>query len=335
MNTAPATSAHGYRRWSGQLSRRRWTWLAIFVAGVRLTNRATKVRGLVWMSFMFAVGSCALFYMLARLEILAGSDEASDMYGLINMFLHVDLSGVKQLADFREVLWRSVFLFMFKGELFWVFVVIMRAGPGLIADDLKARALPIYFARPVTPLTYMMGKWMVVAFFIGMVVLVPNLLALIFGTLTTGGLQTFGQTLALAGDLLITGGGVVVFGGAVVLALSSLSSDKRYVMVGWVAFCLLPVMAQAVLFKVLPDETTSGWLGSVSLYRDITVTADWVFGIRAAWESTPLPREVFDRALGRQSTLVYPAVVLLTFTIGSLLICYCRVVRFSRSAANA
>jgi len=219
-------------------------------------------------------------------------------------------------------------------ELFWVFVVIVRAGPGLIADDLKARALPIYFARPITPLTYLAGKWMVVAFFIGMVVLVPNLLALILGTLVTGGLQTFGQTLGLGWDLLVTGVGVMVFGGAVVLTLSSLSSDKRYVTVGWVAICLLPVMAQAVLFDVLPDEVTGGWLGSVSLFRDITVTADWVFGIREAWESTPLPREVFDNALGRPIALFYPASVLLAFMVGSFFICYRRVLRFSRSAAS-
>ncbi len=334
MSTAPASNATKYRRWSDQPSRRRWTWLAVFVAGVRLTNRATKVRTLIWMSLSFPIGSCAFFYMLAQLELLANTSEASGMYEFIKTFLRVDLSGVSRLAEYREVLWRTVFLFTFKAELFWVFVVVVRAGPGLIADDLKARALPIYFARPVTPLTYLIGKWMVVAFFIGMVVLVPNLLALILGTLVTGGLHTFGQTLGLGYDLLVTSVGVMIFGGAVVLALSSLSSDKRYVTVGWVALCLLPVMAQAILFDVLPHEVTGGWLGSVSLYRDITVTADWVFGIREAWESTPLPRGVFDNALGRPISPFYPISVLLFLMVGSFYICYRRVVRFSRSAAN-
>jgi ABC-type transport system involved in multi-copper enzyme maturation permease subunit len=286
------------------------------------------------MSLVFPVGSCVLFYMLAQLESLADTPDAAGMYEFIKVFLRVDLSGVSRLAEHREVLWRSVFLFTFKAELFWVFVVIVRAGPGLIADDLKSRALPIYFARPVTPLTYLAGKWMVVACYIGLVVLVPNLLALILGTLVTGGLQTFGQTLGLGWDLVVTGIGVMVFGGAVILALSSLSSDRRYVTVGWVAVCLLPLLAQAILFDVLPEDATRGWLGSVSLFRDITVMADWVFGIREAWESTPLPREVFDKALGRPISLFYPASVLLAFMIGSFCICYRRVLRFSRSAAS-
>jgi hypothetical protein len=174
-----------------------------------------------------------------------------------------------------------------------------------------------------------------VASFIGMVVLVPNLLALILGTLVTGGLQTFGQTLGLGLDLLITSVGVMVLGGAVILALSSLSSDRRYVTVGWVAICLLPLMAQGILFDALPEDATSGWLGSVSLFRDVTVMADWVFGIRAAWESTPLSPEVFERALGRPISLFYPACVLSAVMMGSFLICYRRVLRFSRSAASA
>jgi len=107
-----------------------------------------------------------VFYLLAQLEILAGTRQAEGLYALVKTFLGVDLSSASRLAEYREVLWRSAFLFLFsKAELFWVFILGAFVGPGLIADDLKARALPIYFARPVNPRTYLLGKWTVIAFF--------------------------------------------------------------------------------------------------------------------------------------------------------------------------
>ena len=87
----------------------------------------------------------------------------------------------------------------------------------VIADDIKSRALPIYFARPIVPLTYLLGKWLVVAAYIGVVMLVPNLLSLMLGVLVTGGLQTVGETARLGFDLIVSGVGVMVVGGALIL----------------------------------------------------------------------------------------------------------------------
>jgi ABC-type transport system involved in multi-copper enzyme maturation permease subunit len=288
----------------------------------------------MWMSLGFALASCSMFYILAQLEILAGTPEAAGLYSFVKTLLGVNLDGISRLAEFREVLWRSAFLFLFKGELFWVFIVTALSGPGLIADDIKARALPIYFARPVTPFTYLLGKWLVVAFFASLAILMSNLLGLIFGVIVTGGLATWGQTIRLGVDLLLCGVGVTLFAGVLMLALSSVSSDKRYVTVGWLAVGVLPMMAQGILYESLPQEATSRWLGSISLYGDIAALAEWKFGIRTAWESMPIPQEVFRGALGPEIAPIYPGVVLLIITIVSIWFCYRRVLKFSRSAAN-
>ena len=61
--------------------------------------------------------------------------------------------GNTHVEEFRELLWSSVYLLTIKIQLLWVVVVVAQVGPGLIAKDLKTRALPIYFAKPVTPIT--------------------------------------------------------------------------------------------------------------------------------------------------------------------------------------
>jgi ABC-type transport system involved in multi-copper enzyme maturation permease subunit len=334
MSASPPTNPHKYQRWADRPKRLRSAWPAIMLAGIRQVNQSTRTRGLVWVSLGFALASCSLFYALAQLEILAGTPEAAGLYGFVKTLLGVELSGVSRLAEFREVLWRAAFLFLFKAELFWVFVVAAFSGPGLIADDMKARALPIYFARPVTPFTYLLGKWMVVAFLGSLAILASNLLGLIFGVIVTGGLATVWQSIRLGIDLLICGGGVTVLVGVLMLALSSACADKRYVTVAWVAVAVLPMGVQGILFDALPRKATTGWLGSISLYGDLAALAEWKLGLRGALASLPIPREEFSDALGRAIDPVYPGFVLLGIAVISAWFCYRRVLRFSRSAAN-
>lgn len=334
MNATAPSKPHVYRRWADRPARRRWAWPAIMMAGIRLVNKEKRTRGLLWTSLGFAGGSCGLFYALAQLEMVAGSSEAAGLYEFIRIALGVDLEGVSRLPEYRETLWRATFLFLLKVELFWAFIVAVFIGPGLIADDLKTRALPIYFARPVTPLTYLFGKWTVIGVYVGLTVLASNLLGLFFGVLVTGGLQTFPQTARLGSDLLLCGIGVTVFAGVLMLALSSMSLDKRYVTVGWLAVCVLPEITQSILFEALPRQATRGWLGSISLYGDITTLVEWKLGVREALQAMPLPQEALREALGRGGDPVYPACVLLAVGAASFWFCYRRVLRFSRSAAS-
>ena len=323
-----------YERWPGKLSAGWHTWLALVSTGIRLAYNRAHVRFLLSMSLGFIIATCGVFYVISFVETLVGRQETRGAYEFIKTFLGVDLSGVSRMADYREVLWKSTFMLVIKIQLVWVLIVVARIGPGLIADDLKSRALPIYFARPLQPLTYLTGKWMVAAAFIAVVTLVPNLVSLIVGTLMTGGAGSAGQTLALAGQLCLSGAGLMIVAGAMILALSSLCADKRYVTICWLAVCILPMTAQSILTEELPRGEAVGFLGSISLGGDFTILTEWALGLRRALEATPLPPRAFNQALGAPIEPIYPAVVLLGITVASLLVCYWRVVRFSRAAAN-
>jgi ABC-type transport system involved in multi-copper enzyme maturation permease subunit len=333
MNAQSIPNPHRYERWSGRLGGQWCTWLAIVRVGVRLAAKPASTRLILLMSSAFLVGNCCVFYVLSVVEILGASPQFRGLYGLLEVILGVDLSGLARISEHRETLWRMVFLVMLKAQLACVAVILAQAAPGLIANDLKSRALPIYFSKPLTPLTYLLGKWTIVAAFVGALTVAPNLLSLLIGTLLTGGLNSWGQTLHLAGDLVLLGAGIMAISGVVILALSAASADRRYVTVAWLAICLLPIVAQGVLDEAIPSTSTGGFLASISPYRDITVLANWLFDMHAAYRAMPLPSRAIEPALFRSLDPIYPALVLATVTLLAAVLAYRRVLRMSRAAA--
>jgi hypothetical protein len=334
QTTASTVDPHHYHRWHGQLSRGRWTWLTIASHGIRHGLNHAKTRTMVLSSFLLVVGLCIMFFVLAQLEQMIGTQQARGMLEFVRSMLQVDLSGVMSLSNMREPLWRSAFLLVMQVQNFWVLLIVARVGPGLISNDLKSRALPIYFSKPVTPLTYVLSKWLVVAAFVAMVTVVPNLIGLIAGTALTGGLDTWGQTLNLAWDLTAMGLLLMLLAGFAVLLLSSLTADRRYVTVGWVALCIVPTVLQQILRDTLPAEKLNGFLGSLSPVGNLKSIGQWMFDMQASWAASGLPEQAYEQALGGTAPAKFPAIVFGVVIVVTAVWCYRRVVRFSQSAAN-
>jgi len=334
MTTASADQAHHYQRWQGTLGKSHWTWPAIVSNGITSAFKHAITRVLILTSGTTVLAAVGLFYAISLLESVVGTEQAKGLYDVLGTLLKIDISGITRLAEFRDVLWRSTFLMITKIQMGWVLFVVARIGAGLIAKDLKARALPIYFSKPVTPATYLFGKWAVVAFFVAFAIPIPNLISVVLGTVLTGGPGTTVQILGLALDLVVSGLMVCVVSGAIILALSSATSEQRYVMVAWMAICFLPIIAQTIIDKSLPADVTSGWLGCISLRDDIIVLTDRLLHIRQALAATSLPAERFTQALGRYVDPGKAATVLCTVTAAAICFSWRRVVRFSRMAST-
>ncbi len=334
MTTAASDRAHQYQRWRSESCLSHWTWPAIVANGISLSLKHAKTRVLILTSGTVVLAAVGIFYAISILESLVGTEEAKGLYDFLNVILHIDITGITRLAEFRDILWRSTFLVAIRMQMIWVMLIVARIGAGVIANDLKARALPIYFSKPITPTTYLLGKWMIVAFFVSLVMLIPDIIALGLGVTLTGGPGTMGQVFKLGLELLACGVVVCIVTGSIILALSSITSDQRYVTVGWVAVCLLPIFAQKIIFQSLPPESVTGWLGCVSLYDNLAVVMERLLYIREGLESTSLPVERFARALGRPVDLAKAVTVLGAVTVAAAVFSWRRVVRFSRMAAS-
>ena len=133
--------------------------------------------------------------------------------------------------------WTSVtpagFLSFIEGQRFFVFLITVIVGAGLIARDKRENGLSLYFSRPISLLDYLGGKVLVVLAAYSAVTLVPSLLLCLFAYLvdpTAAGLDLLLLTpLRLLVVSVFTGAGISL----VLLALSSMGTRTVLVVVWW------------------------------------------------------------------------------------------------------
>jgi hypothetical protein len=141
------------------------------------------------------------------------------------------------------------------------FLMAMFAGSGAVANDTRAGAFQFYFARPVTPTEYLIGKLVPPVVLTAIVGMVPPLLV--------GGLRV---ALARDGAEVLTVWSLPLKGMAIgaleavafaipAVALSSLSRSATYVQGGFAALFLLPWIGGLALIH----GTRSAWPGLLSL----------------------------------------------------------------------
>ncbi len=235
----------GYQHWSGRLTGHRWRWLAITHHGVKIAMRSYFLRYVLlaaWVPALVLVTTLSAWGLLER---------KSKMARTFIQFMQFMNPGV--VADPRHycgAVWRLAYGYFFHVELFFAMLVILIVGPGLISRDLRVNALPLYFSRPLRRVDYFLGKLGVVVTFLGMVLIVPAVIAYILGLLFSVDISavrdTFGLLLgAIAYGLLIS-----VSAGMLILALSSLCRNSRYVALLWLGLWFVSSVVSSVLTAV-------------------------------------------------------------------------------------
>jgi ABC-type transport system involved in multi-copper enzyme maturation permease subunit len=202
----------GYYHWDGRLVERRFPWLPITRTGILLAFKKRGFRFLFAGAFFPGIVFLGIIYISENLEnfqaMLRGSDR----------LISITPGSFKTFLTFPPVLFLMIAMMVF-------------AGSGLIADDLKHNSLQIYFSRPLRKKDYLLGKMAVVFFFILAVTLVPGLLVYIFKLIFAGSFKFFLSYPWLVLSIVGFSAFLAVFFAFYTLLLSSLSKNSRYVMV--------------------------------------------------------------------------------------------------------
>ena len=221
----------GYQHWSGKLSGHAWRWLAIARHGVRGGLKNRGVRLFLMISWLPAL-------LLATLLCLWGMVERkSDL--IVPVVESLQILDKEVLADphhYRVEIWTLCFNYFLQSEVYLSMFLILLVGPNLISQDLRFNALPLYFSRPLRRIDYFFGKLAVIGAFIGMVVVVPSLVAYLLGLLFSLDFSILRDTLPLLLYSLAYGVLIALSAGSLILAFSSLSRNSRYVALFWLAF---------------------------------------------------------------------------------------------------
>ena len=127
-----------YRRYGGTRQPAQRAWLVIARSGIRGFLRRRPMIGILFGSWIQLMVRLAMFYV---------SESVAQTAGLLG-------PTAKVFRDFLEQ------------QNFFVFLLAVYVGSGLIAQDRKANALQIYLSKPLTRLDYIAGKMAILATFL-------------------------------------------------------------------------------------------------------------------------------------------------------------------------
>jgi len=153
------------------------------------------------------------------------------------------------------------------------FLVTLSAGSGAISQDVRTRAFQYYFARPVTPDQYALGRTWPLAELLFVLIFVPGaLLALIGGAMAS---ET-AERLELLG-LLFPAAGYSALAAVVLattsVAASALGRSRAITMSTWAAVFFLPHVVAVIVEQV----TDSDWMRLLSIPACLGIVGDALF----------------------------------------------------------
>jgi ABC-type transport system involved in multi-copper enzyme maturation permease subunit len=244
----------GYYHWDGRLVERRFPWLPITRTGILLAFKKRGFRFLFAGAFFPGIVFLGIIYISENLEnfqaMLRGSDR----------LISITPGSFKTFLTFPPVLFLMIAMMVF-------------AGSGLIADDLKHNSLQIYFSRPLRKKDYLLGKMAVVFFFILAVTLVPGLLVYVFKLIFAGSFKFFLSYPWLVLSIVGFSAFLAVFFAFYTLLLSSLSKNSRYVMV----LVFMIYIFSDVFFGILRSIFRTHYMALFSIRANIDQVGALVF----------------------------------------------------------
>jgi ABC-type transport system involved in multi-copper enzyme maturation permease subunit len=230
-------------------------WTVIAWAGIKQMIRKRAFLGLMlfaWMPFIVRAVQIYIAANFPQASILAPSAET-----------------------FRQFL---------EQQDFFVFIVTIYVGAGLIANDRRANALQIYLSKPLMRSEYIAGKAAVLFSFLMLVTFVPAILLLFIQVMFAGTFTFVKNNLFLFPAITVASLLQVLVATFTMLALSSLSKSSRYVGILYAGIIFFTLAIYGVMVAI----TGSTNLSYLSVTASLAQVMDVVFRIKPRY-ATPWP----------------------------------------------
>ncbi len=166
----------------------------------------------------------------------------------------------------------------------FVFFITVYAGSGLIADDLRARALQLYLSRPVTRTQYIAGKAAILMAALATVTLVPALLLLFLVPIFAGNMTFVTQNLYLIPAVTTYALIHITLSAFMILALSSMSRSRWFVAVMYAGLAFFTHALFGVIGAAV-DGTMFSW---VSVFANVNQVGDVLFRVPPRYDTPPI-----------------------------------------------
>jgi len=242
-----------YRRYKGDREQVRSAWTVIAIAGIRGFLARRMLLGVLIFAWIPFIVRMVQFYIAANFS------QTATVLG----------PSTQTFRDFLEQ------------QHFFVFLVTIYIGAGLIAHDRRANALQIYLSKPLSRMEYIAGKMTILIVFLALVTLIPALLLLIGQIVLSGSFAFARANLFLFPAITLYATVEVLVVAFAMLALSSLSTSSRYVAV---LFAGTMFFTEAIFgtLRGITGSTSASW---VSFSGSLAQVGDAIFRLTPRYDT--------------------------------------------------
>jgi len=251
----------GYTHWQGTLDPNRRPWRPIARQGIRLSLKRKFFKPLLSFSLVPALVFAAGVYFSERIGDFEKMFRGADRFLKIN-------------PEYFKNYYASGFL------LFMMLVIMIVSGAGLVADDLRHNALPLYFSRPLRKRDYIGGKFLSLAAFLLALTLAPGIVFIILKLIFSGSFKFLADYPWL--PFSVVGWSVVVssFFSLYTLLMSSLGRNRRYAMI----LMLSVYFISDVFFAIFMGMFHEPAFALVSIEMNLGQIAAAMMGAKPRWD---------------------------------------------------
>lgn len=290
----------GYRAWSGRRSPLSGRWRTIATTGIRLVWRGTWLRRTFFLAWLPAVMMAIGFFLYE--QSITQPDERRQvgrMLGPLVQIPEITRAFRDDPAEARHDVWSGMLLTFFRyPQAILMVLVVGIIAPRLISYDLRSRGFLLYFSKPISAAQYILGKSLVVWFYLALVTTLPALCLYGLGVLFSPQLGVIWQTWDLPLRVLAASFVLIIPTASVALALSAVTTESRYATFGWFAIWIIGWVAYTTLTAAAVDSRNFRGLRSrnfenvslelieiqekwrfVSPYHVLGKVQQWVFGL--------------------------------------------------------
>jgi len=234
----------------------------------------TRGRGLAWL-VMFRSGFIRMFSN-RRWIVLMIASWIQFIVRAVQFYIAANFPQAAMVAPtaatFRD--------FFDKQDLF-VFLVTVTLGAVSIAEDRRANALQIYLSKPLTRLEYIFGKLSVLMAFLLFITWVPAMLLLIVEILFAGNFTFLINNAYLVPAITVYSLVEVLMVSSCILALSSLSTNSRFVGILYTAL----IFFSDALYGVMRAVTGSTSVSWIAFGNNLAQVGDVIFRVPLRFET--------------------------------------------------
>ena len=278
MSQQASTHTEIYRAYEGAASVRRWRCLPLARAGLARAFR----RKLALILFAPPLIATAIFSFVvyskfaleAGLNPTPGVDsDARSPAALMGTMASNMIQVKEQIVGFHLAM-----------NLF-VLLTVIWYGAGLFADDRREKSHLLYFARPMSRLDYVLGKWLVVLAFGSVATVVPGVVICTVASFASPDWSFVREEGDVIWKMLVFSVLSLLTFSSITLAVSSLCQRKSHALAGSLGFFLLMQGVAALLWSLQRDRS---WLvlspfgslrrvaaGLFDLNRTLGMRTDW------------------------------------------------------------